>query len=157
VLTGEERTMNKIILLVEDNPDDEALTLRAARKHMPYGIVVARDGAEALEFLFGTGRFAGRDTSVSPLMVLLDLKLPKINGLEVLRRIRSDARTRVIPVVVFTSSTEEQDIHDSYTLGANSYIRKPVDYNQFCADMKQVMTYWLSVNQLPPQRNCSAE
>ena len=146
--------MNKMILLVEDNPDDEALTLRAVRKHMPHGIVVARDGAEALDFLFGTGRFAERDLSVSPLLVLLDLKLPKVNGLEVLRRIRGDARTRVIPVVVFTSSTEEQDILDCYTLGANSYIRKPVDYNQFCADMKQVMTYWLCVNQLPPQRNC---
>lgn len=148
--------MNKMILLVEDNPDDEALTLRAVKKHMPHGIVVARDGAEALDFLFGTGRFTGRDLSVSPLLVLLDLKLPKVNGLEVLRRIRGDARTRVIPVVVFTSSTEEQDILDCYSLGANSYIRKPVDYNQFCADMKQVMTYWLSVNQLPPQRNCCA-
>jgi len=145
-----------MILLVEDNPDDEALTLRAVKKHMPHGIVVARDGAEALDFLFGTGRFTGRDLSVSPLLVLLDLKLPKVNGLEVLRRIRGDARTRVIPVVVFTSSTEEQDILDCYSLGANSYIRKPVDYNQFCADMKQVMTYWLSVNQLPPQRNCCA-
>ncbi|GFO58907.1 two-component system response regulator [Geomonas silvestris] len=149
--------MNKMILLVEDNPDDEALTLRAVRKHMPYRIVVARDGAEALDFLFGTGRFADRDTSVSPLLVLLDLKLPKVNGLEVLRRMRGDARTRMIPVVVFTSSTEEQDISDSYNLGANSYIRKPVDYNQFCSDMKQVMTYWLSVNQLPPQRNCCAD
>ena len=146
--------VNKMILLVEDNPDDEALTLRAVRKHMPHGIVVARDGAEALDFLFGTGHFTGRDLSIAPLLVLLDLKLPKVNGLEVLRRIRGDLRTRVIPVVVFTSSTEEQDILDCYTQGANSYIRKPVDYNQFCADMKQVMTYWLSVNQLPPQRNC---
>jgi two-component system, response regulator len=142
-----------MILLVEDNPDDEALTLRAIRKNMPHGIMVARDGAEALDYLFGTGCHAGRDLSVSPLLVLLDLKLPKVNGLEVLRRIRGDARTRVIPVVVFTSSTEEQDILDSYTLGANSYIRKPVDYSQFCGDMKQVMNYWLSVNQLPPQRN----
>lgn len=148
--------MNKMILLVEDNPDDEALTLRAVRKHMPYGIVVARDGAEALDFLFGSGRFAGRDLSIIPLLVLLDLKLPKVSGLEVLRRIREDARTKVIPVVVFTSSTEEQDILDSYSLGANSYIRKPVDYSQFCADMQQVMTYWLSVNQLPPQRTCCA-
>ena len=145
-----------MILLVEDNPDDEALTLRAVRKHMPHGIMVARDGAEALDFLFGTGCHEGRDLSNSPLFVLLDLKLPKVNGLEVLRRIRGDARTRVIPVVVFTSSTEEQDILDCYSLGANSYIRKPVDYNQFCADMKQVITYWLSVNQLPPQKNCCA-
>ena len=148
--------MNKMILVVEDNPDDEALTLRAVRKHMSHGIVVARDGAEALDFLFGTGRHAGRDVTVSPLLVLLDLKLPKVNGLEVLRRLREDARTRSIPVIVFTSSTEEQDILDSYRLGANSYVRKPVDYGQFCGDLKQVMTYWLSVNQLPPPRNLSA-
>jgi two-component system, response regulator len=146
--------VNRTILLVEDNPDDEALTLRAVRKHMPHGIAVARDGAEALEFLFGTGRHADRDLSTPPLLVLLDLKLPKVNGLEVLRRMREDARTRPIPVVVFTSSTEEQDILDCYRLGANSYIRKPVDYVQFCDDLKQVMTYWLCVNQLPPQRNC---
>lgn len=148
--------MNKAILLVEDNPDDEALTLRAARKHMSYGIVVVRDGAEALEYLFGTGRYAGRDPLVNPLLILLDLKLPKVNGLEVLRRMRDDARTRSIPVIVFTSSTEEQDILDSYRLGANSYIRKPVDYGQFCDSMKQVMTYWLTLNQLPPQRTCAA-
>jgi two-component system, response regulator len=143
-----------MILLVEDNPDDEALTLRAVRKNMPYGIVVARDGAEALDFLFATGRHAGRDAAVSPLLVLLDLKLPKVNGLEVLRRIRDDGRTLSIPVIVFTSSTEEQDILDSYRLGANSYIRKPVDYVQFCDDLKQVMHYWLTLNQLPPQRSC---
>jgi two-component system, response regulator len=148
--------VNKTILLVEDNPDDEALTLRAVRKHMPHPIAVARDGAEALDFLFGTGLHACRDTSVPPLLVLLDLKLPKVNGLEVLRRMREDSRTRSIPVVVFTSSTEEQDILDSYRLGANSYIRKPVDYGQFCEDMKQVMNYWLCVNQLPPLRGCSA-
>jgi CheY-like chemotaxis protein len=145
-----------MILLVEDNPDDEALTLRAVRKHMSHSIVVARDGAEALDFLFGTGSHAGRDLTMSPLLVLLDLKLPKVNGLEVLRRLREDARTRSIPVIVFTSSTEEQDILDSYRLGANSYVRKPVDYGQFCGDLKQVMTYWLNVNQLPPQRNCPA-
>jgi two-component system, response regulator len=148
--------VNKTILLVEDNPDDEALTLRAVRKHMPHPIAVARDGAEALDFLFGTGLHACRDTSVPPLLVLLDLKLPKVNGLEVLRRMREDSRTRSIPVVVFTSSTEEQDILDSYRLGANSYIRKPVDYGQFCEDMKQVMNYWLCVNQLPPLSGCSA-
>lgn len=144
--------MNKMILLVEDNPDDEALTLRAVRKEMPHDIMVARDGAEAIEFLFGTGTHQSRDASVRPLLVLLDLKLPKVNGLEVLRRMREDTRTRTIPVVVFTSSTEEQDIFDSYNLGANSYIRKPVDYTQFCSDLKQVMNYWLTVNQLPPQR-----
>lgn len=148
--------MNKTILLVEDNPDDEALTLRAVRRNMPYGILVARDGAEALDVLFGTGRHAGREPGQAPLLVLLDLKLPKVNGLEVLRRLRDDARTRPIPVIVFTSSTEEQDILDSYRLGANSYVRKPVDYSQFCDDLKQVMHYWLNVNQLPPQRNCSA-
>ena len=142
--------MERMILLVEDNPDDEALTLRAVRKSMPHGVEVASDGAEALEFLFGTGRYALRDTTHNPLLVLLDLKLPKVNGLEVLRRIREDERTRPMPVVIFTSSTEEQDIQDSYRLGANSYIRKPVDYAQFCHDMKQVMTYWLTVNQLPP-------
>ncbi|GFO62418.1 response regulator [Geomonas paludis] len=147
--------MNKMILLVEDNPDDEALTLRAIRKHMPYGIVVARDGAEALDHLFGTGRNGGESTP-TPLLVLLDLKLPKVNGLEVLRRMREEAKTRSIPVIVFTSSTEEQDILDSYRLGANSYIRKPVDYSQFCENMKQVMNYWLSVNQLPPHRTCAA-
>ena len=148
--------MNKLILLVEDNPDDEALTLRAVRKSMPHRIAVARDGAEALEFLFGTGRHAGRDLAENPLLVLLDLKLPKVNGLEVLRRTREEVRTRSIPVIVFTSSTEEQDILDSYRLGANSYIRKPVDYGQFCQDMKQMMHYWLCVNQLPPQRSCPA-
>ena len=148
--------MNKTILLVEDNPDDEALTLRAVRKHMPYGIVVARDGAEALDYLFGTGGHSEREPLSNPLLVLLDLKLPKVNGLEVLRRMRENVKTRSIPVIVFTSSTEEQDILDSYRLGANSYIRKPVDYGQFCDNMKQVMTYWLSVNQLPPQRNCAA-
>ena len=145
--------MSKMILLVEDNPDDEALTLRAVKRHMPHKIAVARDGAEALEFLFGTGRHAGRDLTINPLLVLLDLKLPKVNGLEVLRRLREDGRTRSIPVIVFTSSTEEQDILDSYRLGANSYVRKPVDYGQFCDDLKQVMTYWLTVNQLPPQRS----
>lgn len=148
--------MNKTILLVEDNPDDEALTLRAIRKHMPYGIKVARDGAEALEYLFGGGRGSGGEEVGVPLLVLLDLKLPKVNGLEVLRRMRDESRTRSIPVIVFTSSTEEQDILDSYRLGANSYIRKPVDYGQFCDNMKQVMNYWLSVNQLPPPRGCAA-
>jgi two-component system, response regulator len=147
--------VNKTILLVEDNPDDEALTLRAMRKQVPHPVTVARDGAEALEYLFGTGRHSGRDHSIRPLLVLLDLKLPKVNGLEVLRRIREDARTKSLPVVVFTSSTEEQDILDSYRLGANSYIRKPVDYAQFCDHLKQVMNYWLCVNQLPPQRNVS--
>jgi two-component system response regulator len=124
--------MNELILLVEDDPDDEALTLRAVRKNMPHRVVVARDGVEALEFLFSTGRYAGRDLAEVPLFVLLDLKLPKVSGLEVLRRTREEVRTRTIPVIVFTSSTEEQDILDSYCQGANSYIRKPVGYVQFC-------------------------
>lgn len=148
--------MNKIILLVEDNPDDEALTLRAVHKQVPHRVVVARDGAEALEYLFGTGRYQGRDLTLGPILVLLDLKLPKVSGLEVLRRIKEDGRTRSIPVLIFTSSTEEQDILDCYRLGANSYLRKPVEYGQFCQDMKQVMDYWLCVNQLPPQRTCPA-
>jgi len=146
---GKGGAVNKIILLVEDNPDDEALTLRAVRKHTSHGIVVARDGAEALEYLFGSGSQAPREEPATPLFVLLDLKLPKVNGLEVLRRIRQDGRTRALPVVVFTSSTEEQDIMDSYRLGANSYIRKPVDYGQFCDHLRQVISYWLGVNQLP--------
>ena len=148
--------MHKHILLVEDNPDDEALTLRALKKQMPHAVVVARDGAEALDYLFATGSHAGTGKLPSPLLILLDLKLPKVNGLEVLRRLRGDGRTGSIPVIVFTSSTEEQDILDSYRLGANSYIRKPVDYGQFCQDMGLVMNYWLCVNQLPPQRNCAA-
>jgi len=144
--------MDKIVLLVEDSPEDEALTLRAVRKHIPHVVVIARDGAEALDFLFGTGDFQGRDLSVRPILVLLDLKLPKINGLEVLRRIRGDARTRIIPVVVFTSSTEVQDILTAYNLGANSYVRKSVDYNHYCDDLKQIMAYWFGLSQLPPDQ-----
>ena len=142
--------MEKIILLVEDSPEDEALTLRAVRKHIPHVVVIARDGAEALDFLFGTGDYQGRDLSVRPVLVLLDLKLPKINGLEVLRRIRGGARTRVIPVVMFTSSSEEQDILTAYSLGANSYVRKCVDYNRYCDDLKQMMAYWFGLSQPPP-------
>lgn len=142
--------MTKTILLVEDNPDDEALTLRALRKHISCGVTVVRDGAEALEYLFGTGSHADRDLLLKPLMVLLDLKLPKVSGLEVLRSMRDNPATRAIPVVVFTSSTEEQDILDSYNLGANSYVRKPVDYHKFCDDLKLVALYWLSLNQMPP-------
>jgi len=146
--------MNKrVILLVEDNPDDEALTLRALRKNnIKNEIVVARDGAEALDFLFATGAHAGRDTSVLPQVVLLDLKLPKIDGLEVLRRLRADERTRLLPVVILTSSKEEQDLLRGYSLGANSYIRKPVDFNQFSEAVRNLGLYWLVLNEPPPIR-----
>ena len=121
-----------IILLVEDNPDDELLTIRALKEsNILNEVVIARDGAEALDYLFGTGAYAERDTSVMPQVILLDLRLPRIDGLEVLGRLRADERTKLLPVVVLTSSDEEQDIVDSYSLGANSYIRKPVDFGQF--------------------------
>jgi len=140
------------ILLVEDNPDDETLTLRALRRHnMLNEVVVARDGAEALEYLFGEGGHAGRDTSIQPSLVLLDLKLQKIDGLEVLRRVRADPRTRLLPVAILTTSTEEGDIDESYRLGANSYIRKPVDFTEFMDAVRQLVLYWLSLN-VPPIR-----
>jgi two-component system, response regulator len=143
--------MNQTILLVEDNPEDEALTLRALRDLLPLPVVViARDGVEALDFIFGTGDYLGRDTCSSPAIVLLDLKLPKIGGLEVLRRIREHNGTKIIPVIIFTSSGEERDILAAYTLGANSYVCKPVDYSQFCYTLKQVVGYWLTACQLPP-------
>jgi len=141
----------KIILLVEDNPDDEALTRRALKKNQILNeIVVARDGAEALEWLFGTGRFAGRNQSVAPTVILLDLKLPKVDGLEVLQRIRADARTKLLPVVILTSSKEEQDLAQSYSRGANSYIRKPVDFTQFSESIRNLGLYWLVLNEAPP-------
>ena len=142
----------KSILLVEDNPDDEALTLRALRSsNLANKVVVARDGIEALDYLFATGAYAGRDTGVMPEVMLLDLKLPKVDGLEVLKRLRADDRTRLLPVVVLTSSTEEQDLIRSYTLGANSYIAKPVDFLQFTEAVKQLGMYWLLLNE-PPLR-----
>jgi CheY-like chemotaxis protein len=142
---------DKIILLVEDNPDDEALTRRALKKNQILNeVVVARDGAEALEWLFGTGRFAGRDLAVMPTVILLDLKLPKVDGLEVLQRIRGDARTKVLPVVILTSSKEEQDLAQSYSLGANSYMRKPVDFSQFSEAVRNLGLYWLVLNEPPP-------
>jgi len=142
--------MTKIILLVEDNPDDEELTLIAFRKsHIANEVVVARDGAEALDYLFGTGVHATRDMNIMPTVVLLDLKLPKVDGLEVLKRLRENDRTRRIPVVVLTSSKEQQDIVESYNLGANSYIRKPVDFIQFMEAAKQLGLYWLVLNELP--------
>ena len=140
-----------MILLVEDNPRDEALTLRAlTMNHNVDEVTVVRDGAEALDFLFGTGAHAGRDMSVIPKVVLLDLKLPKIDGLEVLRRMRLDPRTARLPVVIFTSSSEDEDVISSYSLGANSYVRKPVDFEQFLEATKQLGLYWLGINQTAP-------
>lgn len=141
---------NKTILLVEDNPDDEALTLRALKKNnIGNEVVVARDGAEALDYLFGTGRYEGRDTRVWPAVILLDLKLPKVDGLEVLKRIRNDERTRLLPVVILTSSREEQDLIDGYSLGANSYVRKPVNFDEFIEAARQLGLYWLLLNEHP--------
>jgi len=143
----------QIILLVEDNPDDEALTLRAFKKsNLRNEVVVARDGVEALDYLFGTGAYAGRDPSDVPNLVLLDLKLPKLDGLDVLERIRSNPHTRTLPVVILTSSKEQEDLMSSYTLGANSYIRKPVDFNQFILAIQQLGLYWLVLNELPAQK-----
>jgi CheY-like chemotaxis protein len=140
-----------MILLVEDNPDDEALTMRALRKaNVGNDVQVVRDGAEALDFLYGTGAYAGRDTSVMPQVILLDLKLPKIDGLEVLRRIRTDGRTKILPVVILTSSDEEQDRIQGYALGANSYVRKPVEFVQFAEAVRQLGLYWLVLNEPPP-------
>jgi two-component system response regulator len=144
---------NKSILLVEDNPDDEALTLRALKKNnIKNDVVVAHDGAEALDYLFGTGKYASRSTDVLPQVVLLDLKLPKVEGLEVLRRVRADKRTKLLPVVILTSSNEEQDRIDGYDLGANSYVRKPVDFSQFMEAARQLGLYWLILNEAPPAR-----
>ncbi|WP_126464117.1 response regulator [Sulfuritortus calidifontis] len=142
---------HKSILLVEDNPDDEALTLRALKKNRIMNeVVVARDGLEALDYLFGTGSHAGRDIREQPPVVLLDLKLPKIDGLEVLRRLRADPRTRAQPVVILTTSNEHSDLRASYTLHANSYIRKPVDFNEFTETLRSVAHYWLQLNEPPP-------
>ncbi len=141
----------KSILLVEDNPDDETLTLRAlAKNNITNEVVVARDGALALDYLFGTGQYQGRDTRILPQVVLLDLKLPKIDGLEVLRRLRADERTKFLPVVILTSSNEETDMVDSYGFGANSYVRKPVEFSQFLEAVRQLGLYWLLINEPPP-------
>ncbi len=142
----------KTILLVEDNPSDIDLTKRALSKgHILNELIVAEDGQEALDYLFGTGMYATRDLAMLPTLVLLDLKLPKVDGLEVLVRIRSDSRTKRLPVVILTSSREEQDIATSYDLGANSYIRKPVDFLQFAEAIKNLGLYWLVLNEPPPK------
>ena len=141
----------RVILLVEDNPDDVALTVRAFKKtNILNEIVVAQDGVQALDYLFGTGKYAGRNLEHLPVVVLLDLKLPKIDGLEVLRRLRADPRTRLLPVVILTSSQEEQDLAAGYELGANSYIRKPVDFDRFLEAARQLGMYWLVLNEPPP-------
>lgn len=138
---------DKIILLIEDNPDDEALTLRALKNNnIRNEVRVARDGQEALDYFFGPGA----DTNPEPTVVLLDLKLPKVSGLEILRRIREDERTKMQPVVILTSSLEEQDLVNGYKLGANSYIRKPVDFGQFLEAVRQLGLYWLVLNEAPP-------
>jgi|SRR5215213_5832178 len=138
------------VLLVEDNPDDEALTLRAFHKsNLTNEIVVARDGVEALDYLFGVGMYADRDPNDVPQLILLDLKLPKVDGLEVLERIRASEKTKMLPVVILTSSKEQEDLITSYSLGANSYIRKPVDFNQFIQAVQQLGLYWLVLNQYP--------
>lgn len=144
---------DKTILLVEDNPDDEALTLRALKKNRILNeVIVAHDGAEALDYLFGTGAYEGRDVTALPAVVLLDLKLPKVDGLEVLRQLRADQTTRLLPVVILTSSKEERDVTSGYALGANSYIRKPVDFGKFTEAIRQVGLYWLVLNEPPPVR-----
>ena len=141
----------RTILLVEDNPDDVALTLRGLHKgNILNEVVVARDGVEALDYLFGEGEYSGRDLSDMPTVILLDLNMPRLNGMDVLKRIRADERTRLLRVVVLTSSTEEQDLVESYSLGANSYVRKPVGFEEFAAAVKQLGLYWLLLNESPP-------
>ena len=145
--------MEKTILLVEDNPDDEELTLRALRKsNIANEVFVARDGQEAIDFLFATGKYAGSDPKALPAVVLLDLKLPKLNGIDVLNRLRADPRTRLIPVVVLTSSSEDEDMLRSYESGANSYVRKPVEFPAFAAAVTQLGIYWMLLNQSPPRK-----
>jgi two-component system response regulator len=146
--------MNKVILLVEDNSDDAALTLRAfKRSHVMNPITVARDGIEALDFLFARGEYCSRLGAPLPTLIVLDLKLPKLDGLGVLKAIRGDERTRLLPVVILTSSKEEQDLISGYSLGANSYVRKPVDFAEFVEAVKVLGIYWLMMNQGPPERS----
>ncbi len=141
---------DKVILLVEDNADDEALTMRALQKNnIGNEIIVAHDGVEALDYLFGMGKHAGRDTTVQPELILLDLKLPKLDGFEVLKKLRADQRTKLLAVVILTSSKERDDIVNGYGLGANSYVRKPVDFRQFVDAVLQLCLYWLVLNERP--------
>ncbi|MGH3145911.1 MAG: response regulator [Rubrobacter sp.] len=142
---------DKSILLVEDNPDDELLALRALRKNgIDDDVVVVHDGVEAIDYLFATGAYSDRDPNVLPRLILLDLNLPKVGGLEVLRRLRSDERTRLLPVVILSSSGEQRDMRDGYGLGANSYVRKPVNFEQFVRAVEQLNSYWLVLNEAPP-------
>jgi len=143
----------KIILLVEDNPDDETLTLRALKKNnIKNKVIVVRDGVEALDYLFCRGEYADRDPGLPPQVVLLDLKLPKLDGLEVLRQIRANEQTKLQPVVILTSSKEDQDLINGYKLGVNSYVRKPVNFGDFSEAIKQLGLYWLILNEIPPDR-----
>ena len=143
---------DKMILIVEDNPDDEASTIRALKKNnIGNRLIVVRDGAEALDYLFCTGAYSERDPRDLPQAILLDLKLPKIDGLEVLKRIRAEPRTSLLPVIILTSSKEEQDLLQSYKNGANSYVRKPVDFNEFLEAARQIGLYWLILNEAPPR------
>lgn len=145
---------NKILLLVEDSPDDVALTLRALRKNKIHNevVVVVHDGVEALDYIFARGTYSHRDPAVMPHVVILDLKLPKVDGLEVLRQLRADVRTRLLPVIILTSSNEEKDLANCYSLGANSYIRKPVNFAQFTEAVGQLGLYWLQFNEPPPRK-----
>ncbi len=144
-------SQKNLILLVEDNPDDEELTLLAfEQSDMSHEIVVAHDGVEALDYLLGTGMYANRDLNVMPALILLDLQLPRINGLQVLQRLRTNHRTKLLPVVILTTSNEQQDLINSYSLGCNSYIRKPVDYKEFLTAVQQMGMYWLLLNEPPP-------
>jgi len=147
-----ERKKERTILLVEDNPDDVELTLRALKQYnIRNEIAVVRDGAEALDYLFATGAYSDRDTTAMPAVVILDLKLPKVDGLEVLQRMRADERTKLVPVVILTSSKEERDMVNGYKLGANSYVRKPVDFTEFVEAARQLGLYWLVINEPPPR------
>jgi len=141
----------KTILLVEDNPDDVEFTIRTLSRYcVTNQVQVARDGAEALDYLFATGKHAGRDASVRPAVILLDLQLPKVDGLEVLKRIRADERTQLIPVVILTSSREDEDLLNGYKLGCNGFVRKPVEFDDFCEAVRQLGLYWLLLNEPPP-------